>query len=127
MTSSPATITRRPPRITIRSVWSAIQLDIEQAVRYSSDFSGHDLSFARRLSFMLTPPILCSATYRISHWLYRKGLVLPARFVSWLNFIIHRVDLPCAADIGPGLYIPHTSGVIFRGRAGSHLTLLFRS
>lgn len=113
--------------ITLRWVWSATQADVEQAVRYSSDFSGSRISTARRLSFMLTPPVMCSGTYRMSHWLHRKGLTMPARFVSWLNFLVHRADLPCAAEIGPGLYIPHTSGVIFRGHAGSNLTLLFRS
>lgn len=116
-----------PGLITLGWVWRGIQADIEQAVRYASDFSGGHLSALRRLSFMMTPPVLCTGTYRISHWLHRNGFSLPARFVSWLNFLVHRADLPHGAEIGPGLYIPHTSGVIFRGRAGSHLTLLFRS
>ena len=116
-----------PEPVTLGWVWRAIQTDIEQAVKFSSDFSGSHLSALRRLSVMLTPPVLCSGTYRISHWLRRKGLQRLASFVSWLNFIVHRADLPDSAEIGPGLHIPHTAGVIFRGRAGSHLTLLFRS
>src|SRR5262245_22355692 len=114
-------------RITLGWVWRGIQADVEQTARYSSDFSAGPLSVVRRLSVMLTPPVLCSGTYRVSHWLYRKGLMLPARFLGWLNFIVHRADISYEGEIGPGLYIPHTSGVIFRGRAGSHLTLLFRS
>jgi len=114
-------------RITLRWVWRGIQADIEQTARYSSAFSIGPLSLLRRVSFMCTPPILCSGTYRVSHWLYRCGLTLPACCLWWLNLVIHRADLSCAAEIGPGLYIPHTSGVIFRGRAGSNLTLLFRS
>ena len=120
-------LTWRSDRITIGWVWRGIQADIAQTARYSSAFSSGPLSLMRRVSFMFSPPILCSGTYRLSHWLYRRGLTLPARCLSWLNFVVHRADLSCAAEIGPGLYIPHTSGVIFRGRAGSNLTLLFRS
>jgi len=117
----------RPERVTLGWIWRGILADVEQTARFSSDFSSGSLSVLRRFSIMLTPPVLCSGMYRISHWLYRKGLTLPARFLSWLNFLVHRADLSYAAEIGPGLYIPHTSGIIFRGRAGSNLTLLFRS
>jgi serine O-acetyltransferase len=121
-------VTLRPAEsMTLAQVWRDIQSDIEQCVRCSSDFSGTHLSVLRRLSFMCSPPVLCSATYRVSHWLYRRGLPRVAGAVSWLNFVVHRADLAASAEIGPGLYVPHTSGVIFRGRAGSHLTLLFRS
>lgn len=125
MTERAMVVRHRAP-VTLGWVWRGIQSDVEEAVRYASDFSGSHLSALRRLSFMMSPPVLCSAAYRLSHWLYRKRLTRPARFVSWLNFVVHRADLSHAAEIGPGLYIPHTSGVIFRGRAGSHLTLLFR-
>jgi serine O-acetyltransferase len=37
--------------------------------------------------------------------------------------ILHHAIIDPAAEIGPGLYIPHPSGVIFRGTAGANLTL----
>ena len=111
----------------LRSVWRDLQVDVATAVKYASDFSGDHLSPLRRLSVLLTPPLLCIAIYRLSHWCYCRGLLWPARFLSWTNFIIHRADIAHSAEIGPGLYVPHTVGVVFRGRAGSFLTLYFRS
>lgn len=113
--------------VTFGWVWRSLREDIDTAVRYASDFSGSQLSTRRRLSVLVTPPVLCVLTYRLSHWCFRQGLTPIARFLSWLNAIVHRADLSHAAEIGPGLYIPHTSGIVFRGHAGSHLTLYFRS
>lgn len=125
--SNPAAVVTHPSAVTLGWVWRSIQADLEEMLRYSAHFTDGGSSRLRRLSFMLTPPVMCAATYRLSHWLYRKGLPLAGGFVSWVNFLVHRADVSCAAEIGPGLYIPHTSGVVFRGRAGAQLTLLFRS
>jgi serine O-acetyltransferase len=120
-------VTAPSTQITLGWVWRGIRADIVEAVGHAADFSGSQLSRLRQLSFLLSPPVMCSGTYRVSHWLFRKGLTAPARFVSWINFLVHRADLSPASEIGPGLHIPHTSGIVFRGQAGSHLTLLFRS
>jgi len=74
----------------------------------------------------LSPPLLCASGYRVSHWLHAANWGRTARFVSWINFVVHRADLSPASEIGPGLHIPHTPGIVFRGHAGSNLTLLFR-
>lgn len=113
--------------VTLGWVWRSLQEDIATAIRYASDFSGSRSSALRRLSVLLTPPLLCVLAYRLSHWCHRRRLTYPARVLGWINAVVHRADLSQAAHIGPGLYIPHTSGIVFRGHAGAHLTLYFRA
>lgn len=113
--------------MTLGWVWRSLQEDVATAIRYASDFSGTRSSPLRRASVLLTPPLLCVLTYRLSHWCHRRRLTSLARLLGWINAVVHRADLSCASEIGPGLYIPHTSGIVFRGHAGSHLTLYFRS
>jgi len=44
-----------------------------------------------------------------------------------VNYLLHKADISPAASIGPGLYIPHTVGVIVYGHAGSYLRVLARA
>src|SRR5262245_21847173 len=114
---------------TLGSTWRCMQEDIDEFARraYPTGCENENVRLRRRLAVLLVPPVICGLTYRIAHWLHVRGLHRLAGFLSWLNFVVHRADLSPASEIGRGLYMPHTSGVVFRGRAGTHLTLFFRS
>ncbi|WP_430010162.1 serine O-acetyltransferase [Methylophaga lonarensis] len=109
------------------SLRALIRADIVQYIKFSADFSGEHYSKLRMLSSFLTPPVLCSFMHRIAHWLHQRRMGWLARRVSDLNFLIHRADITPAAEIGPGLYIPHTPGIVFYGHAGRNLTLYARA
>ncbi|AFI84264.1 serine O-acetyltransferase [Methylophaga nitratireducenticrescens] len=104
-----------------------IKQDIVQYIKFSADFSGESYSKLRMLSALLTPSVMCSSFYRLAHWFYRRKLLMIARLISRINFLIHKADISPASEIGPGLYIPHTPGVAFYGHAGRHLTLYARA
>src|SRR5207248_2299098 len=106
--------------------WS-LNSDIARLNRYASGFSGDRLTLPRRVSTLLTPPLLCAALYRLSHWLYGKRLCGAARVLALLNYAVHKAAIAPAARIGPGLYIPHTVGIVFYGHAGRNLTLYARA
>jgi serine O-acetyltransferase len=116
-------------KVTLAWIRRGVQADVEEFVRraYPSDAGCDKSTVLRKLGVMLMPPVLCSAAYRTSHWLHSHAFKRMAHLVGWLNFLVHRADLAPASEIGPGLYIPHTAGVVFHGRAGSHLTLYCRS
>jgi len=46
-----------------------------------------------------------------------------ARAIARINTIVHHTVIDPAAEIGPGLYIPHPTGVVFQGAAGANLSL----
>jgi serine O-acetyltransferase len=123
-----ASIANPEPRPdSLRYVGWCLNADIVRLNRYASDFSGGRITWVRRVSFLLTPPILCVALYRLSHWLYLKRWRWAARWLALLNYAVHKAAIAPAAGIGPGLYIPHTVGVVFYGHAGRNLTLYARA
>jgi serine O-acetyltransferase len=50
--------------------------------------------------------------HRVSHWLWRRGLRLPARILAALTHRSTGVDIHPAARLGPGLVIDHGTGVV---------------
>ena len=110
-------------RTTLRGLWRAVNADIEKAVEVSGEFTGLGISLRRKISCLLTPHVACCVIYRLSNWLYYKRLRLLARAFAAVNYALHRVAICPASQIGPGLYIPHTPGVIFYGHSGRNLTL----
>jgi serine acetyltransferase len=92
-------------------------------MRHSADFALERQGILRLASVLLTPPLLCSLLHRVAYALWSRRLRAAARAVARANFRIHKAWIAPDAAIGPGLYIPHTAGVLFDGRAGSGLTL----
>ncbi len=78
----------------------------------------------RRLSILLTPVLAAAGLYRLSHWLWSRRHRRGARCAAWINFLLHKVWIAPGSCIRGGLYIPHTPGVVFCGRAGAGLVLL---
>lgn len=50
--------------------------------------------------------------YRLSHWLWRRRLLLLARFVSHLVRFFSGIEIHPGAKIGEGLFIDHGMGVV---------------
>src|SRR3990167_6002656 len=50
--------------------------------------------------------------YRIYHYLWNKGLLTIARFISHINRFLTGVEIHPAAEIGRGVFIDHGMGVV---------------
>ena len=109
------------------SFWSLINRDILQYIRYSSAFSGNDAGVLRKVSALLTPSVSCVFLYRLSHLMHRWRLSVLALLLAKVNYLLHRASIAPVSEIGPGLYIPHTSGVTFHGQAGCNLVLYYHA
>ena len=72
------------------------------------------------------PGTLAVALYRASHALWVRGLETPAELVWRINLFLSGADIHPAAEIGGGLRLTHTSGlVVGKGaKVGSNVTLL---
>ena len=72
------------------------------------------------------PGALAVALYRASHALWVRGLETPAELVWRINLFLSGADIHPAAEIGGGLRLTHTSGlVVGKGaKVGSNVTLL---
>ncbi len=63
--------------------------------------------------------------HRISHWLWRRGLKLPGRWVSHFFRALTGIEIHPGATIGPGCFIDHGMGVVIGETAeiGADVTL----
>ncbi len=63
--------------------------------------------------------------YRISHWLFRKGWIYLAWFLTRLNITLTGAEIEFNAQIGPGMFIAHPVGIVIgRGTViGSRVTI----
>ncbi len=109
--------------MTRASFWTLIQQDVLQYIKFSSDFSGGNVSKLKQVSSFFTPSMLCCFLYRSAHLFFEWRLPVVARIVTGINYIVHKADISPASEIGGGLYIPHTVGIVFYGCAGEALTL----
>lgn len=84
-------------------------------------------SLGRALQRVLTRPgPMAIVIYRASHALWARGMETPAEVVWRLNYFLTGADIHPGAEIGGGLRLTHTTGlVIGRGvRIGNDCTLL---
>lgn len=63
--------------------------------------------------------------YRISHWLYLKGCIYAAWFLTRLNLALTGAEIEFNAKAGPGMFIAHPAGIVIgRGTViGSGVTI----
>ena len=97
--------------------------------RLLSDRGTHEgrPTLARAIQRVLTRPgPLAIMLYRASHRLWARGLETPAELLWRLNYFLTGADIHPGAEIGGGLRLTHTAGlVIGKGsRIGSNVTLL---
>ena len=84
-------------------------------------------SLPRALERAVTRPgPLAIVLYRVSHALWRRGFETPAEILWRINYFLTGADIHPGAEIGGGLRLTHTSGVVIgKGvRIGSNVTLL---
>jgi serine O-acetyltransferase len=66
------------------------------------------------------PVLLC----RLASWLASLRLTPLAKLVSLVNFVIFGVEIALQADIGPGLFFPHSQGIVIGAlRIGSNAVI----
>ncbi|MCF6157050.1 MAG: serine O-acetyltransferase [wastewater metagenome] len=58
------------------------------------------------------PGVHALCMYRISHYLWKKGWVVLARFISHVNRFLTGIEIHPAAEIGHGVFIDHGMGVV---------------
>ncbi|MEM8836623.1 MAG: serine O-acetyltransferase [Pseudomonadota bacterium] len=82
----------------------------------ASDFSAirsRDPAARSRLDAALCYPGFHAVfAHRFAHFLWRKGLRFPARFLSYLSRMLTSIDIHPGAEIGPGFFIDHGCGVV---------------
>jgi serine O-acetyltransferase len=114
---------RQSTKQTLAGVWQLLNADIAATSGYAADFFGKGMSLPRRISILLMPGVMCCALHRLAHWAWDRHWPGLARTLARLNYVLHKADISPAASVGPGLYIPHTVGIMFHGKAGKSLTL----
>lgn len=107
----------------VRDMGRKLGEDMAAYARHASEFLPAKQGLLRRVSILLTPALAAAGLYRLSHWLWSRRHRRGARCAAWINFLFHKVWIAPASCIGGGLYIPHTPGVVFCGRAGAALVL----
>ena len=100
-----------------------IAADIDRYSRGSAEFQNRSASLIRRISILLTPSLMCCLLIRLAHAAHLREWRWVASSLSRLNALAHKIEVDPAASVGPGLYIPHPTGIILRGCAGRGLTL----
>jgi serine O-acetyltransferase len=98
------------------------------------DLNRFDDSFLARVrGILFNPGTWAVLSYRLNRWIYvcrapkfmRKFLGLGTTILQIWIVVLTSIDLPPAAEIGPGLLIPHTGFVVVAvgARIGSNCTL----
>ena len=62
--------------------------------------------------FLLYPGVHAVIYHRLAHWLYQRGLFLPARFVSQWSRFWTGIEIHPGATIGHRLVIDHGMGIV---------------
>ena len=62
--------------------------------------------------------------FRIASALFDKGFHTLARLVRRWNWVCNGCEFSIASKIGPGLCLPHPTGIVIGGNIGSNLTVL---
>ncbi len=105
------------------AAWRDLDADIERYLTKSAENIALGRSRKRWWSAFLTPELQCLALHRLAHLLHCRGWPRAATLASRLNQLLHKVQIPATACIGPGCRLSHPAGVVFEGSAGRELTL----
>ena len=74
-----------------------------------------DPAFKSAIEVLLYPSFWAVVNHRIAHSLYKKGLLVPARFVSQLSRFLTGIEIHPGATIGKRFFIDHGAGTIVLG------------
>ncbi len=88
------------------AIWEHLKEDVEVVFE-------RDPAARSRLEVVLTyPGVHALMLYRVANWLWRRGVKLPARIVSYLSRFLTGIDIHPAATIGRRVFIDHGMGVV---------------
>ena len=71
-----------------------------------------DPAFKSAIEVLLYPSFWAVVNHRIAHRLYKKGLLVPARFVSQLSRFLTGIEIHPGATIGKRFFIDHGAGIV---------------
>ena len=71
-----------------------------------------DPAFKGAIEVLLYPSFWAVVNHRIAHGLYKKGLLVPARFVSQLSRFLTGIEIHPGATIGKRFFIDHGAGIV---------------
>lgn len=71
-----------------------------------------DPAFKSAIEVLLYPSFWAVVNHRIAHSLYKKGLLVPARFVSQLSRFLTGIEIHPGATIGKRFFIDHGAGIV---------------
>jgi serine O-acetyltransferase len=112
-----------PKETSQSSLRNLLTADLIHYAREAEAFQGYRPGRLRAIGTLLMPSLMCCALHRLAHAAFRRGRTRSARAIARINAIVHHAVIDPAAEIGPGLYIPHPTGVVFQGTAGANLSL----
>ena len=69
-------------------------------------------AFKSAIEVLLYPSFWAVVNHRIAHSLYKKGLLVPARFVSQLSRFLTGIEIHPGATIGKRFFIDHGAGIV---------------
>jgi serine O-acetyltransferase len=108
----------------LKTSWrNLLTADMIHYAREAKAFQGDRPGRLRAIGILLMPSLMCCVLHRLAHAAFGRGWTRSARAIARINAIIHHAVIDPAAEIGPGLYIPHPTGVVFQGTAGANLSL----
>lgn len=71
-----------------------------------------DPAFKSAIEVLLYPSFWAVVNHRIAHSLYKKKLLVPARFVSQLSRFLTGIEIHPGATIGKRFFIDHGTGIV---------------
>ena len=71
-----------------------------------------DPAFKSAIEVLLYPSFWAVVNHHIAHSLYKKGLLVPARFVSQLSRFLTGIEIHPGATIGKRFFIDHGAGIV---------------
>lgn len=71
-----------------------------------------DPAFKSAIEVLLYPSFWAVVNHRIAYSLYKKGLLVPARFVSQLSRFLTGIEIHPGATIGKRFFIDHGAGIV---------------
>ena len=71
-----------------------------------------DPAFKSAIEVLLYPSFWAVVNHRIAHSLYKKGLLVPGRFVSQLSRFLTGIEIHPGATIGKRFFIDHGAGIV---------------
>lgn len=92
-------------------------------------FTGHPLEsrevdLSQMLRALLSPRLIPVALYRLAYWCGRHRLRPVGKLLSMANMTLFGLEIGLDCEIGPGLFLPHTSGtVIGASRIGANAVI----